>query len=78
MSEDTLPEPEPEQVRPDGKGRCPRKWLVALNGACWAEAAWEMEKCQELGGQMYKGTCYMPFMPPGRKHPPTSGPLKNP
>ncbi|MFL5344282.1 MAG: serine/threonine-protein kinase [Hyalangium sp.] len=76
MSEDTLPEPQPGQIRPDGKGLCPRKWLVALNGACWAE--WEPEKCQELGGQMFKGTCYVPFIPPGRKHPPTSEPLKNP
>jgi serine/threonine protein kinase len=78
LIQDTLPEPEPGQVQPDGKGRCPRKWLVALNGACWAEAAWEPEKCEELGGQMFKGTCYMPFTPHGRKRPPTSGPLKKP
>ncbi len=78
MSEDTLPEPQPGQVRPDEKGRCPGKGLVALNGGCWNETAWEPEKCQELGGQMFKGTCYVPFIPPGRKRPPTSGPLKNP
>jgi serine/threonine protein kinase len=78
MSEDTLPEPQPGQVRPDEKGRCPIKGLVALNGACWGEATWEPEKCQELGGQMFKGTCYMPIIPAGRKRPPTSGPLKNP
>ncbi len=76
MSEDTLPEPQPGQVRPDEKGRCPRKWLVALNGACWTE--WEPEKCEELGGQMFKGTCYVPFIHPGRKRPPTSDPPKNP
>ena len=78
MSEDTLPEPLPGQVRPDEKGRCPRKGLVALNGGCWAETAWEPEKCQKLGGQMFKGTCYVPFIPPGRSRPPTSDPLKNP
>ncbi len=76
MIEDTLPEPQPGQVRPDEKGRCPGKGLVALNGACWAE--WEPEKCEELGGQMFKGTCYVPFIHPGRKRPPTSGPPKNP
>ncbi len=78
MSEDTLPEPQPGQVRPDEKGRCPSRAMVALNGGCWAETAWEPEKCRELGGQMFKGTCYVPFIPPGRKRPPTSGPLKHP
>ncbi|WP_407741587.1 serine/threonine-protein kinase [Hyalangium sp.] len=78
MGEDALPEPEPGQVRPDQKGRCPRKGLVALNGGCWAETSVEREGCTELGGQMFKGTCYVPFIPPGRKHPPTSVPLKNP
>ncbi|MFL5343299.1 MAG: serine/threonine-protein kinase [Hyalangium sp.] len=78
MIEDTLPEPQPGQMRPDEKGRCPRKGAVALNGGCWEETAWEPEKCQELGGQMFKGTCYVPFIPPGRKHPPTSGPPKTP
>ncbi len=78
MSQDTLPEPQPGQVRPDEKGRCPIKGLVSLNGACWGEASWEPERCQELGGQMFKGTCYMPIIPSGRKRPPTSGPLKNP
>ncbi len=78
MSEDTLPEPQPGQVRPDEKGRCPRKGAVALNGGCWAETPSDRDGCTELGGQMYKGTCYVPFIPPGRKHSPTSGPLKNP
>ncbi|MFL5345045.1 MAG: serine/threonine protein kinase [Hyalangium sp.] len=78
MIEDTLPEPQPGQIRPDEKGRCPGRWLVVLNGACWEETSWEPEQCQEHGGQMFKGTCYVPFIPPGRKRPPTSGPLKNP
>jgi hypothetical protein len=78
MSADALPEPQPGQVRPDEKGRCHRKGAVALNGGCWAETSIEREGCTELGGQMFKGTCYVPFMPPGRKRPPTSGPLKNP
>jgi hypothetical protein len=78
MSADPLPEPMPGQVRPDEKGRCPRKGLVTLNGACWAEFAWEPETCLALGGQLFKGTCYVPFIPPERKRAPTSGPVKNP
>jgi serine/threonine protein kinase len=78
MSQDTLPEPLPGQARPDEKGRCPHKGLVSLNGGCWKETAWEPETCLPLGGQMFKGTCYVPFIPPGRKRPPTSDPLKNP
>jgi hypothetical protein len=81
MIEDPLPEPQPGQARPDEKGRCPpSKGLVALNGGCWIETALDAERCLELGvqGQMFKGTCYVPFMPSGRKRPPTSGSLQNP
>ena len=78
MSEDTLPEPQPGQMRPDEKGRCPLKGLVALNGGCWSETTGDPEKCQEFGGQMFKGTCYMPVVPPGRKRPPISSPVKTP
>ncbi len=78
LGEDPLPEPVPGQVRPDQKGRCPLKGLVSLNGGCWSEATGEPEKCQELEGQMFKGTCYIPVVPLGRKRPPTSGPTKNP
>jgi serine/threonine protein kinase len=78
MSADTLPEPMPGQVRPDDKGRCPTKVLVSLNNGCWAKTAWDPETCVTLGGQMFKGTCYVPFIPPEPKRPPTSGPVKNP
>ncbi|MFL5349182.1 MAG: serine/threonine-protein kinase, partial [Hyalangium sp.] len=54
MSQDTLPEPVPGQVRSDSKGRCPDKQLVALNGACWLKAAWELEACTGGRGQMFK------------------------
>jgi hypothetical protein len=72
MAEDTLPEPQPGQIRPDAKGRCPRKRQVALNGGCWAATSYDREECTELSGHVYKGTCYLPFIPPGRS--PTSGP----
>jgi hypothetical protein len=73
MSEDTLPEPLPGQTRPDEKGRCPRQGQVALNRGCWAVTASDREGCTELGGQMFRGTCYVPYVPRGRR--PTSSPL---
>ncbi|HYI02816.1 serine/threonine-protein kinase [Hyalangium sp.] len=67
VTESTLPEPLPGQLRPDEKGRCPPKGLVALNGGCWVETALDREKCSDHGGQMFKGTCYEPFIPRGRR-----------
>jgi hypothetical protein len=75
LAQDTLPEPLPGQTRPDAKGRCPHKRQVALNGGCWVGwADTEREKCEALhhNGYMYKNTCYVPVIPPGR--PPTSQP----
>ncbi len=77
LGEDT-PEPQPGQIRPDEKGHCPGKGMLSLNGGCWIETSWGAEKCEELGGQMSKGTCYLPVIPPGRKRPPTSDPMKDP
>jgi hypothetical protein len=67
LTEDTLPEPLPGQTRPDAKGRCPLKGQVVLNKGCWFEAAVDREGCAELDGQMLKGTCYVPFIPRGRR-----------
>ncbi len=72
LTQDTLPEPVPGQARPDAKGHCPGKRQVVLNGACWLEAAWEREECEMARGQMFKGTCYVPCITPGRQ--PTSDP----
>ena len=77
LGEDT-PELLPEQLRPDEKGRCPGKGMISLHGGCWNETSWGAEKCEELGGQMLKGTCYLPVILPGRKRPPTSSPMKDP
>ncbi len=76
MTEDTLPEPLPGQTRPNAKGRCPHKQQVALNGGCWVELLVESDKCELLNGKMFKGTCYVPSIPPGR--PPTSCPTNKP
>jgi hypothetical protein len=67
MAEDPLPEPEPGQATPDAKGRCPHKGQVALNDGCWGRVNVEHDKCEELSGQMFKGTCYVPVFPPGRR-----------
>jgi len=76
LTEDSLPEPRPGQTRPDGKGRCPHRRQIALNRGCWLEISLEPERCSELKGQMFKGLCYLPFIPPGR--PPTSSPTDKP
>ncbi len=72
LAEVNLPKPQPGQTRPDGKGRCPRKHQVALNGGCWVASPMAAEGCAELQGQMLKGMCYQPSIPPER--PPTSSP----
>jgi serine/threonine protein kinase len=72
MAEETLPEPQSGQTRPDAKGQCPRKRQVALNGGCWMTVSADQEECMELRGQLYKGTCYLPYVPPRRR--PTSSP----
>ncbi len=72
LSEGTRPELQPGQTRPDAKGRCPRKRQVALNRGCWVAVPMDPEGCGELRGQMLKGVCYVPVIPPER--PPTSSP----
>ena len=72
IADEPLPEPQPGQTRTDAKGRCPRPKQFPLNGACWVQTQLERESCEELNGQMFKGTCYAPIIPRGR--PPTSSP----
>jgi serine/threonine protein kinase len=72
MAQEMPPEPQPGQTRPDAKGRCPRKRQVALNGGCWMTLSADQEECTEISGRLYKGSCYVPAVPPGR--PPTSSP----
>jgi len=77
VAEDSLPDPLPGQAVPDGKGRCPHKKQVALNGGCWVPEPREIEACEALTGQLYKGTCYIPVLPRERpRRPPTSSPTK--
>ncbi|MFL5343144.1 MAG: serine/threonine protein kinase [Hyalangium sp.] len=77
LAQDTLPEPLPEQVRPDSKGRCPHKKQVALNGGCWVEMPLDRDTCEAaLSGHMFKNKCYMPAPLHGRQ--PNSGPTTPP
>jgi hypothetical protein len=76
LAEEPQPTPVPGQARPDGKGRCPEEWQVALNGGCWAPLKGKREACEVLGGQFYKGTCYGPVITTGRS--PTTHPTREP
>jgi serine/threonine protein kinase len=73
LAEEALPEPQPGQRRPAANGRCPRKGQVSLNGGCWRPLDLERDACaEEVRGQFFKGTCYVPIFLPGRQ--PTSSP----
>jgi hypothetical protein len=77
LAKEPLPEPQPGQTRPNAKGQCPYKGQTALNKVCWFETnSLEHEGCAQINGQMYKGRCYVPAIPPGR--PPTSSPTDKP
>jgi len=58
ISEDLPTEPFAWQLKPDSKGRCPRR-QVALNGGCWAKVNYELEDCAGIGF-VYQGGCYVP------------------
>ncbi|MFP2913627.1 serine/threonine protein kinase, partial [Pyxidicoccus sp. 3LFB2] len=72
IAENMPPKPFPGQRRPDGKGRCPGKEQVVINGGCWMKVAVDVKDCDELTGFEYKGACYQPAMT--RPRPSTSAP----
>jgi hypothetical protein len=77
QGQDTLPEPLPDQARPDAKGRCPHPWQVPLNGGCWVKLKVpreEREKCEAIKGSWLQGTCYVPG--PLQERQPTSHPVR--
>jgi hypothetical protein len=71
-AEDTLPEPLPDQARPDAKGRCPHPRQVPLNGGCWVKL--QREECEVIKGTLLHGTCYVPS--PLHERLPTSHPVR--
>jgi hypothetical protein len=76
LADEPLPEPQPGQLRPDAKGQCPHKRQTALNKGCWLETSLDREGCAQINGQMFKETCYVPIILPGRPH--TSSPTDKP
>jgi eukaryotic-like serine/threonine-protein kinase len=76
LGEEPQPEPVQGQVRPDAKGRCPRKWQVALNGGCWKQLSLNREECEAINGYQFKGSCYMPITASSQS--PTSSPTREP
>ncbi|WP_224242480.1 serine/threonine-protein kinase [Hyalangium gracile] len=78
LAQEALPEPQPGQVRPDARGRCPHKAHVSLNGACWVPV--NHEACDALGAaynaKLFKGRCYVPAL--SSERPSTSHPTRTP
>jgi serine/threonine-protein kinase len=66
--------PFPRQLRPDARGQCPNKSLVAINGGCWFQVTGKKEDCQ-VYSYVYKGACYQPIY--RAQSPATSGPTES-
>jgi serine/threonine protein kinase len=67
-----LPEPIPGQIKPDAKGRCPKKQF-SINGGCWAKVDFDLEECPGIGS-VYQGQCYVPVRATAKV--PTSAPME--
>jgi hypothetical protein len=65
-------QPQPGQLKPDAKGRCPGE-QIAINGGCWGKLAVTPEYCPG-SAFLYQGGCYIPTSAPKRA--PTSAPSK--
>jgi len=77
VAQQAPPEPRPGQIRPDGKGRCPGRAEVAINGGCWVEQpTMSSEACMESGYALLKGKCYTPALESPKRPVPTSNPAE--
>ncbi len=65
-------EPFPDQLKPDARGRCPKRQLV-INGGCWLKVEVEPDDCPAIG-VMQQGHCYVPVRPSVKV--PTAAPRK--
>ncbi len=75
LEQQPLPEPRPWQARLDGKGRCPGRKQVPINGGCWLEQPpLSAQECSESGYVPFQGKCYLPVPAPPKKPVPTSSP----
>jgi len=75
LAQEPLPEPRPEQLRPDKKGRCLGRKHVPINRGCWVEVLqMSAEECAESGYVLFQGKCFGPALAPSKKPQPTSSP----
>ena len=75
LAQEPLPEPRPEQIRPDKRGQCPGRRQVPINGGCWLELlSTTAEECVQIGSVLFKGKCYAPIREAPKKPQPTSSP----
>jgi hypothetical protein len=78
LAQEPLPQPRPEQLRPDKKGLCPDRKQVPINGGCWIDvsSAMDAQACTEDGYILFKGRCFVPANAPDKKPAPTSSPVE--
>jgi serine/threonine protein kinase len=76
LAQEPLPEPRPEQLRPDKKGRCPGPKQVSINGGCWFDVSLlvDAQACAAGGYVRFQGKCFGPALAPSKKPQPTSSP----
>ncbi|HLL03306.1 MAG TPA: protein kinase [Myxococcaceae bacterium] len=76
LAQEPLPEPRPEQLRPDRRGQCPGRKQVPINGGCWSDVSslMDAQSCAENGYVLVKGKCFSPALAPPKKPQPTSNP----
>jgi hypothetical protein len=72
IAEELPEQPAPWQLKPDARGRCPKRQLAA-NGGCWLKVDAELEDCPG-NGFVYQGSCYVPARASVKV--PTSAPRK--
>ena len=59
ISKDLPEQPFSNQIKPDARGRCPKKQHIAINGGCWLKLDSDSEDCED-NGFVYQGGCYLP------------------
>ncbi|HEX8704282.1 MAG TPA: hypothetical protein VF815_35955, partial [Myxococcaceae bacterium] len=76
LAQGPLPEPRPEQLRPDKKGQCPAPKQVPINGGCWLDVSTstDAQTCAASGYVLFQGKCLVPALAPSKTPQPTSGP----
>ena len=74
LAQEPLPEPSPEQARPNKRGQCPGRRQVPINGGCWVQSSMPAAECVENGYVLFKGKCFGPARAPPKKPQPTSSP----